>query len=101
MDEPTAALDPKSRGQIIDFLAAERGGKRTIVTATHDLDIIEDIADHSFVFQNGNVVAQGTPQQILSDAELLQRTNLVHSHRHVHGGQIHSHPHTHSHTHDQ
>ncbi|MCY7347100.1 MAG: energy-coupling factor ABC transporter ATP-binding protein [Pyrinomonadaceae bacterium] len=96
MDEPTAALDPKSRGQVVDFLISWSGTGKTVITATHDLDVIEDIADFCFVFQNGRVVGQGTPSEILADRKLLESTNLLHSHRHTHdGGDIHSHDHLH------
>jgi cobalt/nickel transport system ATP-binding protein len=95
LDEPTAALDPKSQGQIVDFLVGWSGAK-TVVTATHDLDIVEDIADYCFVFQNGQVVGEGLPAEILADEKLLKATNLIHSHRHVHpSGTIHSHSHSH------
>jgi cobalt/nickel transport system ATP-binding protein len=100
LDEPTTALDPKSQGQVIDFLVGWGGGAKTVVTATHDLDIVEDIADWCYVFQHGCVVAEGSPRQILHDASLLERTNLVHAHRHVHAsGEVHSHPHLH-HSHE-
>ncbi len=96
LDEPTAALDPKSQGQVIDLLVGWRSGRKTVVTATHDLDTVEDIADHCFIFQNGRVVAEGPPDAILHDEALLKRTNLLHAHRHVHpSGKIHSHPHLH------
>ncbi len=42
LDEPTTALDPKSQGRIVDFLV-EWGNTKTVVTATHDLDIVNDI----------------------------------------------------------
>ena len=98
LDEPTAALDPKSRGRVVDFLVGWGEGKasKTVITATHDLDIVEDIADYCFVFQNGRVVGEGTPAQILADNSLLERTNLIHAHRHSHSsGEIHSHAHVH------
>lgn len=96
MDEPTAALDPKSRSRVIDFLIDQGEKAKTIITATHDLDIIEDIADYCFVFQNGRVVGEGVPAKILNDHELLENTNLIHSHRHIHeSGEIHSHGHLH------
>jgi cobalt/nickel transport system ATP-binding protein len=96
LDEPTAALDPKSQGLVIDFLVQWGGGAKTVVTATHDLDIIEDIADHCFIFQQGRIVAEGSPSEILADLPLLERTNLIHAHRHRHAtGVVHSHPHTH------
>ncbi len=100
LDEPTTTLDPKSASQIIDFLIGLRGGAKTVVTTTHDLDIVEDIADHCFVFQTGRVVAEGTPIEILGNTSLIEQTSLVHVHRHVHpSGEIHSHPHLHSHKH--
>jgi cobalt/nickel transport system ATP-binding protein len=100
LDEPTAALDPKSASQMIDFLIGLRGGAKTVVTTTHDLDIVEDVADHCFVFQSGRVVAEGAPADLLRATSLLEQTNLVHAHRHVHpSGDIHSHPHLHSHQH--
>ncbi len=95
LDEPTAALDPKSQGRIVDFLSGWSNTK-TVVTATHDLDIVEDIADYCFVFQNGRVAGEGTPAQILADIELLENTNLIHAHRHTHpSGVVHSHSHLH------
>jgi cobalt/nickel transport system ATP-binding protein len=100
LDEPTAALDPKSASQIIDFLVGLRGGAKTVVTTSHDLDIVEDIADQCFVFQTGRVAAAGTPAEILRQPSLLEKTNLVHAHRHIHAtGETHSHPHLHPHKH--
>ncbi len=100
LDEPTAALDPKSASQMIDFLVGVRGGPKTVITSTHDLDIVEDIADRCIVFQTGRVVATGTPSEILGQTTLLEETNLIHAHRHVHaGGEVHTHPHIHSHKH--
>ncbi len=100
LDEPTAALDPKSESQMIDFLVSCSGGKKTVVTATHDLDLVEDIADTCHVFQRGRIVAAGTPSEILNDHALLLSTNLIHAHRHAHApGELHSHPHRHGHRH--
>jgi len=96
LDEPIASLDPKSQGKVIDFLIGWGNGSKTIVTAIHDLDIIEDIADHCYVLQSGTVVSEASPRALLADQPLLERTSLVHAHRHVHAsGEVHSHPHQH------
>lgn len=96
LDEPTAALDPRSQSQVIDFLIGWGGGTKTVVTATHDLDVVEEIADYCYVFQNGRIAQAGQPGAILGDEALLRTTNLIHAHRHHHpGGVIHSHPHLH------
>jgi len=96
MDEPTAALDPKSQSMVVDFLIGWSGGAKTVVTATHDLDIVAEIADRCYVFQGGQSIASGRPDAILGDEELLQRSNLIHAHRHVHAsGEMHAHAHFH------
>jgi cobalt/nickel transport system ATP-binding protein len=100
LDEPTAALDPTSASQMIDFLVGWRGGVKTVITATHNLDIVDDIADYCYVLQTGRVEAEGAPLEILRETALLERTNLIHVHRHVHpSGEVHSHPHLHPHRH--
>jgi cobalt/nickel transport system ATP-binding protein len=101
LDEPTAALDPRSQSQIIDLLVGWGDGRKTVVTATHDLGLVEDIADYCFLLQQGKLAAEGPPERLLRDQPLLERANLIHAHRHRHleGGFTHSHPHTHPHTH--
>ncbi len=97
LDEPTAGLDPRSQSQVIDLLVGWAGGSKTVITATHELGDLEDIADRCFVLDQGSVAAERTPNEVLGDRELLERTNLVHAHRHHHpSGMIHSHPHLHS-----
>ncbi len=96
LDEPTAGLDPRSQSQVIDLLVGWAGGAKTVITATHELGDLVDIADRCFVLDKGTVAAEHTPEEILRDRELLERTNLVHAHRHRHGsGVTHSHPHLH------
>lgn len=97
LDEPTAMLDPRSQSQLIDLIQNWKSSSKTVITATHQLEIVEDIADRVIVLEQGGIIAAGAPQQILSDGELLLRANLVHAHRHRHGDMIHTHPHLHSH----
>lgn len=101
LDEPTASLDPESQGEVIRFLIESRNTGRTMVTATHDLDIIEDIADFVFVLDNGRLAGAGTPSAILADQELLRQTRLAHAHWHIHAdGEAHRHLHAHRHGRD-
>ncbi len=96
LDEPSANLDPRSQSQILDFLVSWGGGSKTVITATHDLDTVEDIADRCFVFENGAVLAEGAPLEILHDFKLLEGAKLIRAHRHVHeAGEAHPHPHLH------
>jgi cobalt/nickel transport system ATP-binding protein len=99
LDEPTSTLDPKSQSQLVDLIQQWKGTSKTVITATHQLEIVEDIADRVFVLEKGGVIATGTPAEILANADLLLRANLIHAHRHSHGGVMHSHPHVHRHGH--
>lgn len=101
LDEPNTGLDPRSESQIIDMLIGWGDGTRTVITATHDLGLVEDIADHCVVLYEGKLAAEGEPGLLLRDQALMTRANMVHAHRHRHGsGVTHSHPHTHPHRHD-
>ena len=96
LDEPTASLDPESESRLIESLIDWGGGAKTLVMATHDLGIVEDAADLCVVMQRGSVIAQGAPERILGDEELLRRTGLIHAHRHRHAdGSVHLHSHFH------
>jgi cobalt/nickel transport system ATP-binding protein len=98
LDEPTATLDPRSQSRIIDLIQDWKGSSKTVITATNQLEIVEDIASRIVVLEEGKVAASGGPAEILSNHELLLHANLVHSHRHSHGTYEHSHPHMHSHS---
>lgn len=96
LDEPTAALDPQSQARLIDFLFGGLGEK-TVVIATHSLDVAREIADGCAVLDAGRLSARGPADAILADEALLQRTHLQHVHRHRHGsGEAHIHPHWHT-----
>ena len=97
LDEPTSTLDPRSQSQLIDLLQSWKGASKTIVTATHQLEILDELADRLVGLEEGKVAASGATRDILNDFDLLLRANLVHAHRHSHGNVTHSHPHRHSH----
>ena len=96
LDEPTAGLDPLTVRHIVDILVEANQRGKTIITATHDLHIVADIADTVYVFsRDRKILRSGSPSDILSDQELLRNNNLVHIHSHKHKEVIHAHPHLH------
>ncbi|HWR37385.1 MAG TPA: ABC transporter ATP-binding protein [Clostridia bacterium] len=99
LDEPTAALDPRSQSLVVDLIQGWKSTAKTVITATHQLELLEEIADIVYVMDSGTIIASGTPASILANGELLLKANLVHEHRHKHGTTMHSHPHLHGHSH--
>ena len=100
LDEPTAGLDPRTQVWLVEVLDELHSLGKTIVTATHDLSILEEIADRAYVMAEDHaLVAEGPPNEILNDLDLLLRVNLIHEHAHEHEGFIHRHGHFHAFTH--
>jgi len=96
LDEPTAGIDPLTTRHIIDLLVQANESGKTIVTSTHDLHIVEEIADMVYVFSHEKrIIKSGKPHEILTDTELLQTHNLMHIHTHRHKDEVHIHPHQH------
>jgi cobalt/nickel transport system ATP-binding protein len=96
LDEPTAGLDPESQNELVHLLHSWSGSARTIVISTHDLDTLEDVADRCCILNHGRIAGDGTPFEVLHDVGLLERTNLLRPHRHVHesgGASPHGHVH--------
>ncbi len=94
LDEPTASLDPRTKWVLVNLVRQLGEGGKTLVTATHELDIVPLIADRVVVLgENRRVLADGQPAAILADRDLLIRANLIHEHLHEHRGTVHSHDH--------
>lgn len=96
LDEPTAGLDPRTELWLIELLQELGRSGKTIITATHDLDIIEQISSRAVVMGEDHriKVDRGT-ESVLNDLELLLAANLIHKHMHRHGAIVHQHLHSH------
>jgi cobalt/nickel transport system ATP-binding protein len=96
LDEPAAGLDPNSQAQITQLLASWANGAKTVITATHDLESLEEIADRCYVLKHGRVEREGTPLTLLHELPLLTSTGLIRPQHHHHGTDtLHPHPHVH------
>lgn len=92
LDEPTNGLDPRTQYWLVEFLIALKRSGKTVITATHDLSIVEDIAERIIVIrENHTVAADGHCLDILSDRKLLLEVNLIHERSHFHVGGTRNH----------
>lgn len=73
MDEPTIALDPKNRRNLIHILNELPQAK---LIASHDLDMVYDTCERVILMDQGVVVADGMAEEILKDRELLEEHRL-------------------------
>jgi ABC-2 type transport system ATP-binding protein len=68
LDEPTAALDPAGRAELLDLVAAMRG-TRTVIFSSHILADVQRVADQVGVLRDGRLLYQGSTQALV-DASL-------------------------------
>lgn len=64
-DEPTSALDPELVGEVLDVIEEiAKEGDTAMLLITHEMDFARDIADRVVFFDEGNIVEEGTPEEI-------------------------------------
>jgi len=75
LDEPTAAIDPAGRRTVRRRIETLSGGGTTVVLTTHDMDEAERVADRVGLLADGELVAVGTPEELVAahggDARLV------------------------------
>ncbi|MEO5898731.1 MAG: ABC transporter ATP-binding protein [Ilumatobacteraceae bacterium] len=78
-DEPTAALDPRTQQWLVELMGQLHQAGKTIVLATHELEILDDVADRCLIFsEEHRVVGEGSPADVLDQRQLLLDVNLIH-----------------------
>lgn len=72
MDEPFGALDPVTRGVLQqEMLRIHQLSGRTIVLVTHDIDEALTLADRIVLMDNGEIVQQGRPVELLTQPKMI------------------------------
>jgi cobalt/nickel transport system ATP-binding protein len=72
-DEPSSNLDIRSRRRLIGFLQRMPG---TLMIASHDLEFILEVCDRVILLDEGQIVADGLPHDILGDSRLMDAHGL-------------------------
>lgn len=76
LDEPTANLDRRARQALRALLDGAHAAQRTVCLATHDSGFAQSWATRVVLLEDGVVIANGDPADVLSDASLLDRAGL-------------------------
>lgn len=73
LDEPSIALDPKNRRNLIHIL---NDMKELKIVASHDLDLIYDTCERTILLADGKIIKDGKTKDILTDKKLLEENGL-------------------------
>lgn len=66
-DEPTSALDPEMVGEVLNVMKDLAKEGMTMVVVTHEMGFAREVGDRIIFMDNGNIVEQGTPDEIFSN----------------------------------
>jgi branched-chain amino acid transport system ATP-binding protein len=73
LDEPGAGLDARETGELARLLASVRARfKVTMLVVDHDMALIMRICNRIYVLDNGHVIAEGTPEEIRDDPQVIR-----------------------------
>jgi len=93
LDEPSANLDPRTTGWLVDFLYDIN---LTTVIATNNISLALEFGERGLVLsETHELIYDGNLENLLEDKESLLKANLIHTHKHKHKGLEHKHYHIH------
>jgi ABC-2 type transport system ATP-binding protein len=79
MDEPTVGIDPQSRRKILDSVKALNREGMTVLYTTHYMEEAQELSDKIAIMDQGEVIAQGTHEELVRIVGELDRIDLTFS----------------------
>ena len=72
LDEPAAGMNPQETLELAEFIREIREKfHKTILLIEHHMDLVMGIADRIYVLDFGELIAQGTPEEIQNNARVI------------------------------
>jgi len=68
LDEPTRGMDYLQKRALASFLREQKRRGRTTVIATHDVELVAQVADRIVLLGDGEVVVDGPPREVMTDS---------------------------------
>ncbi|MDN5789662.1 MAG: amino acid ABC transporter ATP-binding protein [Micrococcales bacterium] len=68
-DEPTSALDPELVGEVLKVMRDLADAGMTMIVVTHEMEFAREVADHVVFMDEGVVIEQGTPAQVIGNPQ--------------------------------
>ena len=76
LDEPTVAVDPQSRNNILDGIKKLRDDGATIVYTTHYMEEVEILCDRVIILDKGKILAAGTTDELKGLAKIEEKISI-------------------------
>lgn len=76
LDEPTVAVDPQSRNNILDGIKKLRDEGATIVYTTHYMEEVEILCDRVIILDHGKIIAEGTTDELKDLAKVKEKITV-------------------------
>jgi ABC-type polar amino acid transport system ATPase subunit len=80
-DEPTSALDPELIGEVLEVMKGLAKEGTTMLVVTHEMGFARDVADRIVVMNEGELIEQGRPDEILNHPQHKQTQALLDRYR--------------------
>ena len=77
LDEPTVAVDPQSRNNILEGIKKLRDNGATIVYTTHYMEEVEILCDRIIILDKGKIIAEGTSEELKKQANIEEKIERV------------------------
>jgi branched-chain amino acid transport system ATP-binding protein len=71
LDEPMAGVNPALKQSLLGHVKSLRDEGRTVLFVEHDMDMVRDISDWVIVMAQGQIVAEGPPDSVMSDQRVI------------------------------
>ena len=71
LDEPMAGVNPALKQSLLGHVKSLRDEGRTVLFVEHDMDMVRDISDWVIVMAQGQIVAEGPPDSVMSDQAVI------------------------------
>lgn len=72
LDEPAAGMNPQESEELMRFIRELRDKGFTILMIEHDMNIVMNISDRIYVMDYGKVIADGTPEEVVSNPDVIR-----------------------------
>lgn len=76
LDEPTVAVDPQSRNNILDGIKKLRDEGATILYTTHYMEEVEILCDRIIILDKGKIIAEGTSDELKNISNILEKITI-------------------------